>query len=429
MCSAMWPFRWKEHSSAPQSSQVAVSGKKRRNHPLSALRRRDFRLFWIGQTISSAGNATQAVALTWMILSMRGSTVDLALALFALTVPQAVFTLAGGILTDRQDARSVMILADGMRILTSGTLALLARSVGEHLWLVWGILLFHGTANALFTPAANTIAPRLVEVEDVESANALSSAMSQVGPLLGYLPAGLLVAAFGPAPAFALNALSYAVAVFTALLMRPLERVSRDKRRVVWHEIREAVHYVRTTPWLLAMLFMDVLVAWAAITTNSIGAPLLAKALHAGALGYSLLAWSYSTGAVLGLLLPALYPLRSHRGVICIACQGTEAILMLLIAFVPLPLGALCMLSWSALNGILIVMTVTLLQQRTPATMIGRVMAFWTLASTGVQPIAQMMGGSIANALGVQALFALAGGVVLLGAVLGGSFQALRQLN
>ncbi len=84
---------------------------------------------------------------------------------------------------------------------------------------------------------------------------------------------------------------------------------------------------------------------------------------------------------------------------------------------------------WSALNGVLVVVTVTLLQQRTPTHMRGRMMAFWALASTGVQPIAQIVGGSIANAAGAQALFALAGVIVLLGAILGGSVQALRQLN
>lgn len=418
-----------EHPSASRSSQVKVPGNKGLRHPLKALRSRDFRFLWIGQTASSFGSAFQAVALPWLILSLHGSAIDLALALLFQTLPQAFFTLAGGLLVDRLDARSVLILADALRLVAASLLALLASSAAEHLMLIWVILALHGTGNALFLPATSSLAPRLVQTDDLESANALTSAMVQIGPLIGYLPAGLLVAGGGPGLAFALNAGSYAVAVVLALLMRPLGRVPRIQRDLARSGLRETARYLRTVPWLLTMLLMDCLVAFSAVITNSIGSPLLAKSLRMGAQGYSVLAWSYSAGAVLGLLLPAILPLRSHRGVISIICLGAEAILMGLIAFIPFPLGALCMGGWSVLNGVLVVMTVTLLQQRTPTHMRGRMMAFWALASTGVQPIAQITGGSIANAVGVQALFALAGTIVLLGAILGGSVRALRQLN
>ncbi len=418
-----------EHPSASPSSQIPVPGNKGLRHPLKALRSRDFRLLWVGQTTSSFGSAFQAVALPWLILSVHGSAIELAVTLLFLALPQAFFTLAGGLLIDRLDARSVLILADTLRMVTAGLLALLASSAAEHLWLIWAILALHGTGNALFLPATTSLASQLVQTDDLESANALTSAMIQLGPFVGYLPAGLLVAVGGPGLAFTLNAGSYAVAVLLALLMQPLGGAACVQRRLVRSDLREAIGYLRTVPWLLTMFLMDCLVAFAAVATNSIGSPLLAKSLHVGAQGYSVLAWSYSTGAVLGLLLPAILPLRTHRGVIFIVCQGAEAILMGLIAFVPFPLGALCMGGWSALNGVLVVVTVTLLQQRTPTHMRGRMMAFWALASTGVQPIAQIVGGSIANAAGAQALFALAGVIVLLGAILGGSVQALRQLN
>lgn len=414
---------------ASQSSQIIAPGNKGLRHPLKALRGRDFRLLWVGQTTSSFGSAFQAVALPWLILSAHGSAIDLALTLLFQALPQAFLTLVGGLLVDRLNARSVLILADALRLVTAGLLALLASRAAEHLWMIWMVLALHGAGNALFLPATSSLAPQLVQADDLESANALTSAMVQIGPLVGYLPAGLLVAVGGPGLAFALNAGSYAVAVVLALLMRPLGSAPRVQRRLVRTDLRETAQYLRTVPWLLTMFLMDCLVAFAAVATNSIGSPLLAKSLHVGAQGYSVLAWSYSMGAVLGLLLPAIAPLRSHRGAISIACQGVEAVLMGLIAIVPFPLGAVCMGGWSALNGVLVVMTVTLIQQRTPTHMRGRMMAFWALASTGVQPLAQIAGGSIANAVGAQALFALAGTIVLLGAILGGSVRALRQLN
>ncbi len=418
-----------EHSSTSRTQQTAVPGKKWLSHPLKALRRWDFRLLWIGQIISSMGSTLQAVALSWMVVSKHGSAVNLALTLLMLAIPQAALTLFGGVLVDRFDARSIMILADGLRAVTASALALVAENAVAPLWLVWALLLVHGTGNALFAPTTSSLAPRLVKAEDVESANALLGIMIQIGPLLGFLPAGLLLSTGGPALAFGLNAISYMIAVVMALLMCPLPRTPQKQSRPMWNEIREAVCYLRTVPWLLAMLLMDCFVAFAGITTNSIGAPMLAESLHAGVWGYSVLAWSYSCGATLGLLLPALYPIRSRRGMLCIFCKGAEAILIAMIAFLPLPFAALCMMSWSVLNGMLVVVTLSLIQQQTPSHMLGRVIAFSTLASTGMLPIAQITGGIIATAIGFRSLFVLAGCLVLVSGIIGVSVPALRQLN
>jgi hypothetical protein len=254
--------------------------------------------------------------------------------------------------------------------------------------------------------------------------------MTQIGPFIGFFAAGFLLKDFGPGLIFALNAGSYAVAVLTALLIRSPERVPHTQKTSAWHDTQETVYYLRTVTWLPILFLMDVLVAFAAIATNSIGVPLLAKTMHMGMQGYGLLAGSYYGGGVLGLLLSSWNPLsRSHRGLVCILCQAVEAVLIALIAFTPFPLALCSMATWSALNGLLFVLTLTLIQQYVPLHMMGRIMALWTLASTGVLPVAQVAGGFIANSIGVQALFACAGCIVLSGAVLGGWSPALRKFD
>src|SRR5579884_1897395 len=94
---------------------------------IAPLKYRDFRLLWISQSISSFGNPFQVIALVWLILQqLKASPLDLAGAMLALAIPQALVTLGGGIVTDRFNARTVMIWSDGTRIFTSGTIALLA---------------------------------------------------------------------------------------------------------------------------------------------------------------------------------------------------------------------------------------------------------------------------------------------------------------
>src|SRR5437899_2212210 len=151
---------------------------------------RDFRLLWIGQAISALGNPFQVVAVAWLVLQLKGSALDLANIMLALTIPQAVVTLAGGVLIDRLDARTVMLWSDTVRTITSGTIALLAFNGSLPLWLLCIILLFHSAANGLFNPAAMSIPPHLVPKENLDSANSLMQLISQLGTFLGAVPAG-----------------------------------------------------------------------------------------------------------------------------------------------------------------------------------------------------------------------------------------------
>jgi DHA3 family tetracycline resistance protein-like MFS transporter len=396
---------------------------------LEPFSQRDFRRLWIGQAISSCGNAFQSIALPWLVFDWKGTTaLDLALALLAQSIPQALATLWGGVLVDRLEIRVVMLWADSVRFLTSLALAGLAFSTREHLWLVCSVLLIHGAANGCFAPATTSAPPRLVDPTNLSSANALIAGMAQLGPLLGALPAGVLIASSGPAPAFALNAASFLLAVLATRGMRPLPHASRAQKRSALSDLRAGQRYLRRLPWLIVLLVMDSLLALAAIATNSIGLPLLAKQWRAGPQGYSALVWSYGTGALLGFLLPSLLTFPGKRGAWYIGGQATEALLIAVSGFVPLPFSACCLFAWSAINGMIVVMTMTLLQQKTAADMLGRVMSFWMWASTGTLPLAIVGGGVAAQTIGSRGLFALAGAIVMVGALLGLGAPAFRRL-
>jgi DHA3 family tetracycline resistance protein-like MFS transporter len=405
-----------------------MPSKKGLSHPLRVLRERDVCLLWVGQGISSLGSAFQVVALSWFILQ-KGSPTDLTIAMLALAIPQALLTLAGGVMTDRIDARTVVLWSDAARVLTTGLLALQAMIGAFQLWLLSLFLICHGAATGIFSPAFRSLAPRLVAKEYLDATNSLFSLASQLGLLLGVLPAGFLVAHQGPAIAFLLNSLSYVVAVGTALFMRPLERGQR-RATSVWRDVWEGIHYVKTLPWLVTLLFMDAFMALAAAGSNSIGLPLLARnVLHSGAQGYSLLLWSLGCGTILGLIFPSLLRFRRSRGLICILFQCMESLLIILLAISPLPLAALCLLAWNMLNGVLIVLHLSLIQQHVEAEVIGRVTSLWLLASSGLLPLSQLSAGLITNAVGTQAFFVLAGSVVLAGGLLGGSVPTLRRLS
>lgn len=114
---------------------------------------RNFRLFWIGQAVSSLGNAFQGVALPWLVLGHKGATaLDLALVLLAQAIPQALGTLWGGVLVDRMESRSVLLWADSMRLMSSSVLV--AQAIGPHLlFVVGGLIVLLGSILGLCVPA------------------------------------------------------------------------------------------------------------------------------------------------------------------------------------------------------------------------------------------------------------------------------------
>ena len=159
-----------------------------------------------------------------------------------------------------------------------------------------------------------------------------------------------------------------------------------------------------------------------------LGLPLLARSvLHAGAQGYSLLLWSLGCGTVLGMLLPSLLPFRYSRGLICILLQCIESLLVMMLAIAPLPLAALCIVGWNVLNGVLIVLHLSLIQHHVERAIVGRVTSLWLPASSGLLPLSQLGAGLIINAIGTQVFFVIARSIVLLGSMAGFCVPVLRQ--
>lgn len=398
---------------------------------IAPLGQREFRLLWIGQTISSLGNSFQMIAVTWLVLQeLHGSALDLALALLALALPRIPVTLAGGIITDRLDPRTVMLWSDAVRVVTAGTIALLAFSGSMPLWILCLLLSVHGLATGIFDPAAGSIPPRLVKSEQLSSANSLMSLISQLGTLLGVLPAGVVVATLGAGAAFGINALSFAIAVMAALLMKPLERAQRDTHQSLLRDAYAGIRYLMSLPWLIALLLIDTCAALAAIGPSSVGLPVLARdVLHAGPEGYSLLQWSFGLGSVMGILLPGMYSPKRQRGLFFCLVQILETPLLFSTASAPLPLAMCCLAGVGLLNGMLMVLFLSLIQARVAKEMMGRVMSFYMLASVGFVPLSLYASGTIISAWGVQTLFIAASILTLSSAAAGLLVSSLRRLD
>src|SRR5579859_3470256 len=187
-----------------------------RSGPLAV---RNFRLLTGGQLTSTAGDFCYAVALPWLVLSTHGGPVLLGTVLACYGVPRTVLIPLAGILTDRIGARTVMLVADIARCVLVAVMTVLATRHIASLAALGPLAALIGAGEGLYIPASYTIMPSLLEPRQLAAGNGINLAAIRAGSLLGPVIGGSLVATVGSAPAFAVDAGSFAVSALTLLLI------------------------------------------------------------------------------------------------------------------------------------------------------------------------------------------------------------------
>lgn len=230
------------------------------------LKRRDFRLFWLGQWISQFGDNVFYIAEVWLVYSMTGSPAAMATVALCGQIPAVGMILLGGALVDRLSMRQVALWSDVVR----GTLVLLLAALlaagALEVWHLYISSAVFGLVSAFARPAFRALIPALVPPEERTSTNSLVSAGAMAANIAGP-PLGGLVMAWGDAPlAFLLNGLSFLTAAAGLALARPEEparapaQASGLRITALLLDLREALQLLWSTRFLLITIgFMAVI--------------------------------------------------------------------------------------------------------------------------------------------------------------------------
>jgi MFS family permease len=265
---------------------------------------RDFRLLWVGQTVSLLGNGFFTVALVWQTVRLSESATALSVVLAARWLPQVLLFAVGGAVSDRASRRQVMLLSDLAQGIAAATVAILAATGRLEVWHLVAIATVYGGATAFFMPAATAIVPDMAPKDLLVAANSLHSVSRYlIGQLIGPAIAGVVIAARGTAWAFGADAASFAVSVSTLLLIRALPRTPSAEGDLL-ARIKEGIRYTRAHRWL-----------WIALVVAAIGnlfafGPLMAllplvadQRLDVSASGYGFLLACFGLGAAVAMLV------------------------------------------------------------------------------------------------------------------------------
>ncbi|HEX8290948.1 MAG TPA: MFS transporter, partial [Pyrinomonadaceae bacterium] len=134
---------------------------------------RDFRLLWLGQSVSIFGDQFYLVALPWLVLQLTGSSLVLGAVMLTATVPRVAFQLVGGAASDRVSPRKLMLASSLFRALVCAVLTALVLTGGTRLWHLYVVAAAFGTADAFFSPAFKSFIPSVIEKERLVAGNAL----------------------------------------------------------------------------------------------------------------------------------------------------------------------------------------------------------------------------------------------------------------
>src|SRR3982751_1109209 len=384
-------------------------------NPFRALQvHRNFRLFWTGQTVSLIGTWMQTVGQGWLALELTNSAFLVGVVSAAGSFPVLLLSLYGGVLADRRSKLRIVIICQ----------ALLLAEAGALWWFTWTgridirslliLTTISGIISSFEIPARQSMIVELVTREDLVDAIALNSGGFNLARIVGPSIAAVILAKFGLAWCFGINALSY-LAVLASLSQIHLPRWTPVANLVSpFEQLKHGIQYIRgsrAVSGLMGVIAIYSIFGFQYLTMM----PVIARdVLHTGASGYGLLLTFVGIGALTGALSLAGLGARIRRGRLFNAAAYAFAGLTILFslmrsvhyaAIVLLFLGLVMLISGALANG--------MLQAVVPDELRGRVMATYIFVYVGFTPIGSVIAGALARVMGVEwAIFT--GGVVML---------------
>ncbi len=214
------------------------------NQTFTSLRYRNYRLWFSGQTASLVGTWMQSTALGFLVFQLTGSPAYLGLVGFAAGAPTWLFTLYGGVISDRMARRTLLLITQTVMMILAFLLAALTFLGWIQPWQIVVLAFALGIANAFDAPARQAFVIELVDREDLSNAIALNATMFNLATAIGPAVAGMAYALFGPGWCFTINGLSF-IAVIIALLMMRLVPIPRKVRTTsTIEDLKEGLRYV-----------------------------------------------------------------------------------------------------------------------------------------------------------------------------------------
>lgn len=414
---------------------------------LSALKTRDYRLLWFGQTISLLGDQFHLIALPWLVLQLTGDPVQLGLVLAVAGIARGALMLPGGALADRHSPRMIMLGANVFRCVWTAGLAWFILSGQIEMWMVYLSALVLGTASGLFEPASSAAVPRIVGSDDLESGNSLVQMGDWFASFLGPAAAGTLIGMLtreaatgaqaaasltGVGLALAFDALTFVASIITLFMMSALRPAERTEQTHPLHDIAEGLHFAWCRPTFRWVILIVAAANFLMTGPILVGVPVLAQdRLPEGAAALGIVLSAYAAGNLGGLVVAGSLKSPNPRfmgrlviGLFALFAAGLSVFAVIERTWVAVPVMTIMGIG----NGFLGVALITMVQRKTPERMLGRIMSLLMLAMFATMPASQAVAGLVVG-VSFEAMYVGAGVGMLLLSLLAAGRPEVRSFG
>lgn len=370
--------------------------KKAAARTFASFRIRNFRLYMFGQGLSLCGTWMQTVAVSWLVLQLTHSGMQLGLVVAAQFLPMLIFGVWGGLIADRFEKRRVLYITQSIAGFIALLLGLLVVTHTIQLWMIYVLITLLGLSMVVDTPTRQTFVVEMVGERYLKNAITINSIVVNTARIIGPSFAGILIATVGIGECFLVNAASYAAVLIALLFMRRHELHTTPRAPKQSGQIKAGLRYIWRTPALRATLAMMFILGTFAYEFPVVMPLFATLSLHGGAATYSAMTAAMGVGAIVGGLYSAGRGGATVRRVTQVAVLFGLS-LLLLAAMPGLVTALLVLVPVGALSVLFISLGNTTLQLTSAAMMRGRVMSVWSIGFFGTTPIGGPIIGAIAD--------------------------------
>ncbi len=370
---------------------------------LKLLRGGPFRRYIIGSAISDTGTWMQVMAQGWVMSTLTNRALFVGFASAAAGLPTIALVMIGGSAADRYDKRKILIATQVAQTILAVILGLLAFHNRIQVWHIVALAAGLGVCIAFEMPALNALVPELVKRDEIATAIALDRSVFHGSRLVGPALAGWLVSAWGASSAFFANAASFFALIIAIVSLPPRARGSDEEEEQRRSGFAEGLRYVRKDRTILAMIALIASSTIFVFPFLSVVLPLYVRnVLHLGPGQFGQLMAVSGSGSLLGAL-GLLSVARRHRFQFM-----TGAVVLVALALLGMSISNSFLVTASAM-GILAIglssnfgLANTIVQERAPAPLRGRISAIFGMSFFGLTPVGALLTPGFADLIGIR---------------------------
>ncbi len=377
---------------------------------LSSLRYRNYRLLFLGTSLSHVGDFVQAMAQSWLVWTMTSSPFLLGVVGFCQALPRLLLGAVGGAIVDRVERRRLLLWTQVLAMTQAfGFWALVYFDVIQF-WHVLVLVLFLGTVNTLNQTARHSLINGLVPREHLMNAIALNSSLANLAKIIGPSLGGILISVIGVAGCLFVNAISFLAIIVTLVIMEfPIAMSATKEEGSFWYEVTEGYYFVRDQRRLFSVILLTYGVALVGSPYTRFLPVFATDVLHAGPTTFGLLLAAPAIGAVMaGLGIASLGRVRRRMHFVAVSVYAFSLSLILFSFSRSLPLSMLFLVMVGASNIAIRAVANGIVQMETPAHLLGRVLSLFFM-DKGLWSFGTLFIGSVAHWVGTPRAIAISG--------------------